>query len=181
MSIQKVNASNGDGETEHRGIGLLSVDTQILYDHLLKLQGGQEATYAELSALIQSNIRGEAAGKLYSARRKLLHEHRINIGTVRSVGVRRLTDVETVISSTAAVSHIRRTARRAMRKLGSVANFAALSGEMRNKHNSQMSVLGVMDLMSRPKQIQRLENKVAEIQRRLPIAETLQLFEKKGG
>ena len=185
MTIQKIEAKpdkeNDKKESGFRGLPHLSVETQILYDRLLKLQIGEQVNYDELSDLIQQDVHSEARGKLYSAFRILLNNHRINIETVRGFGVRRLTDVETVMASSGFVRHVRKTMRKGLRKLGTVADFAAMPQEARNRHNAQVTALRLIGLMTRPGRIMKIEAMVSAINRPLQIAETLKLFEKKEG
>ncbi|MDY7037209.1 MAG: hypothetical protein SV375_13720, partial [Thermodesulfobacteriota bacterium] len=69
-----------------------------------------------------------------------------------------------------------RASRRAMGKLICVKDFDSMPTDVQTKHNTMLSVLGVMSVISKPKKVAVLESRVADAQKRLPLSKTLEAF-----
>lgn len=161
-------------------IAKLSIDTQTIYDFLAKMEVGQSATYSSLSAIIGRDVQGDARSCLDSARRKLLNENRIVIGTVTGIGVKRLDDSAIIGEALRSTGKIKRAARKGLKTLASVRKFDDLSPDERNKHNTQVATLGAIALFSGVPGQRKIERAVADSSARIPLAKTLALFGPKG-
>jgi hypothetical protein len=154
----------------------LSIDSRTLYDRLVKVEVGAEIRYPELSDLIGRDVQSEARGNLMTARNMARREKGMVFGVITNVGLKRLADEEIVGVGMRAVTSIGKASRRAMQKLVCVQNFDKMKPETQVKHNTMLSVLGVMSVMSKPKKIVQIEDRVAKTQKRLPIADTIEAF-----
>lgn len=155
----------------------LSVDTRLLYQRILKLNPDETISYAELSAVIGRDVTGSARSNLFSARNKALREG-INTEAVTKVGIKRLTDTQTVGTTDGRVrDHIRRVTGKAVKKLATV-DFNNLSNPDKVKHNTAVSHLGALRAFAADKIAPRIERKVKESNgEQLAIVHTLQAFE----
>lgn len=162
--------------SEKRTIAEISIDSRILYDRLSKMDIGESISYAELSALIGKDVQREARGNLNTARNQARREHGMVFGAIIGVGLKRLKDEEIVGEGLKTVKAIGRASRRAMGKLVCVQDFDAMPTQAQTKHNTMLSILGVMNAMARPKRIFQIEASVEAAQKKLPIKQTLEAF-----
>jgi len=175
MNDNATDTENGNGNCGRR-IKPVAIDTQILYDRLKQVPEREEIAYSVLSALIDRNVQGNARSNLQSARRMLLHNDGILFGVVFNCGLVRLDDQSKAVAGRASIDKIRREARRGMKKTTSVVDFDALPNDLKIRHNTDLSVLGMLHFASKPKQMARLENKIGDVGQRLSVGRTLELF-----
>ena len=154
----------------------LSIDSRTLYDKLAKIEIDGFIPYTELSEAITRNVQHEARGNLTTARNMARKIHGAVFGVVMNEGLKRLKDEEIVGIGMKSVKSIGRASRRAMNKLICVKDFNNMPVDVQTKHNTMLSVLGVMNVMSKPKRINAIEHKVATAQKRLPVSQTLEFF-----
>jgi len=159
-----------------KGIEELSIDSRTLYEKLIEVPEGETITYPDLSQTINRDVQSVAYGNLHTARRMAQKDNQITFGTVRGVGLKRLSQEETVSTSEHFIKRIRRTARNGIRQVSSISDFDAMPNEARVKHNTAMSVLGAMYAFTKPGSIKRIENRVQQVQKELPIGKTLEAF-----
>lgn len=161
----------------------MSFEARELYERLRALKVGEVATYAELSAVAGRDVQGDARPQLYTAMRAVRREDQMVIGTVTKVGVRRLSDVETVGSAETSRRKISRESRRAMERLSTV-DYEALPSDVKRRHNSEFTVFKTTEFFSRPSGLARIEKqlgaKVDATKGGLPPAETFEMFSRKG-
>lgn len=158
-----------------KSIPELSVDSKLLYERLKKAGIGETVTYAELSGIVGRDVANGGRGTMMTARRLCQAEHQMVFGTVRKVGLKRLSDQEIVDTGEAVTKHIRKTARRGARRIA-CANYQALANDAKVRHNAQISLLGAIVALSKPSSIKRLEKSVAKEHEQLPVAKTLEVF-----
>lgn len=168
-----------DGQKRKPTIRELAYDTRLLYDQLKGLPFGEVLPYEAMTKLLGRDIRDEAHGNLQSARRMLLNHDGIVIGTVRKVGVKKLNDQEIVITGEDASKHVRRSARRALRRLAAVRDYEALPAESKISHNTFASALAAVVALAKPAGLKRIETEVRRTAAQLPLARTLAAFAKK--
>ena len=159
-----------------RTIQELSIDSRTLYDRLVKIENNEFITYLALTDTIDRNVQHEARGNLNTARNMARREHGIVFGVVMGEGLKRLKDEEIVGVGMKSVKAIGRASRRAIGKLICVKDFDNMPMNTQVKHNTMLSVLGVMSAIAKPKKIEALENVVATAQKRLPLSKTLEAF-----
>lgn len=158
-----------------KSIPELSEETKLIEYELDQLEPGQTIEYDNLSAAIGRDVREHARGNILSARRRLRKEKRKVFGTVRGVGVKRLTDAEIVVASGSDITSVKRRTRNALHSL-SCAEFDNLTGDEKNQHRTRFCVLGVLELFSKPSATRKIEERIEETSEGLPIGKTLKLF-----
>lgn len=149
----------------------MSIDAKALMDHLRKVVVGGTATYEEMSRIASKEIT-KNRGCMYTATNALLREG-IRFDSIRSVGLRRMTDSEVARSGTRAIRLVGRKARRESRKMVAIKDFDGLCNEDKIQHNATLSVLGAISHFSRPTQVKILEAAVAEAHKRLPPSDSV--------
>lgn len=159
----------------NKSIPEMAIDTKLLFQRLQKAFVGDLITYPELSEIIGRNVQKEARGCLISAMRVALYNEMV-FGTVRKVGIKRLTDRELAGIGEGVRLHIGRVARKAVRKMTMVNNFETLSNEEKIRHNTGVSMLGAIGHITSSKQAKSLEGKVSSSLEALPLQKTLQAF-----
>lgn len=152
----------------------ISIESQTLYDRLIKLQVNEEVSYKELNILIGRDVQDGAYGQLRTAIRKALSENQFVIECVRGVGVKRLDDIATVEVGMDHLKRSRRMAKRGVRKLGAVQEFDKLPNDKKVAHNAAMSILGAIFSMGSSSNVKKIEAKVEEAKSRLPVAKMLE-------
>lgn len=158
-----------------RTIFEMSIDSQTILKRLSEAEIGEVISYSDMNKLIGRSVQAEAHYCLQTAMRNMLSDGKV-FAVVRGEGVRRLADAEIVGVGEYALAHMRRTARRAGRKLLAVEDFDALPNEIKIRHNAIASVLGAIEHFSHPLRVKRIEGKVAQAQARLPLKKTLEAF-----
>lgn len=154
-----------------------SVETRLLYQRLRTVAVGESVTYRELSEIIGQDVQGAGRSALVSARRIALRDDLALFDPIRGSGLRRLSDHENLASASAVFGKVRRAARRGVERLTAISDFAALSDADKAMHNAGVSALRVVELMSKPKSIDRLASAVNTTNAgELPVARTLEFF-----
>jgi hypothetical protein len=152
-----------------------SSDTRFIDQTLGKAEPGQTITYTELSDAIGRDVRKHARSSLMSALRMQLNEGRV-FEAIANEGYRRLTDQEIIKTQAAkGLSRISRTARKTARKVA-CAEFQKLSNDDKVAHNTQLSMLGAVGQMTKPKAMIAVEKAVRDKGNELPIGDTLRLM-----
>ena len=158
-----------------KSIPEMAIDTRLLLQRLLKAKIGEVITYKELNEVISRDVQQEANGCLQSAMKAALR-HEMVFSTMRGIGIKRLTDRELAGIGEATRNHITRSARIAMRKMGLVRDFKALTNEEKIRHNTGLAMLGAVAHISSPKQAKALEGKINATMSVLPVQKTLEAF-----
>ncbi|MGI0025836.1 MAG: hypothetical protein ACREA4_11940, partial [Nitrososphaera sp.] len=159
-------------------IGETSIETKLLYERLKQAQLGELIEYTELSKIAGRDVRGPVRYAMASARRLCERQDRMVFGVVRLVGLRRLDDVEIIGTQQTAIDHVRRTVRRSARRLSCVREFDSLSPEDQTRHNSYQCINALLAHTTLPPQVRRLEQRVAEMGRTLPLGQVLDELKK---
>lgn len=157
-----------------RTLFTLSVDARLLYERLIAVPIDGVILYSDLTNIVKRNVQAEAYGSLSSARNLAQRDKGIVFGVVRRVGLRRLNDVEIVGTSDEALASICRKARKGVKKLACVSDYAKLPDSAKARHNATMSVLAVVEHTAREQNVKRIEGSVAN-SGVPPLAETMRL------
>ena len=160
-----------------RVIPQLSVDAQLLARHLEKVQVGEVIEYAALNKIINANVQNGARSILAAARKKVLNDERIVFDVIMGKGLKRLNDSEIIGTGTCALARIRRTSRRAVKKLA-CAEYDKLPTGEQTKFNAVASMLGALNQAAKDSNLRSLETKVAEARSQISFNATLDLFKK---
>jgi hypothetical protein len=136
-------------------------DSEAIARLLSALAVGEEVSYHDLTAAIGRDVQTVARAAMERARYRLERDERRVFGVVLGIGLRRLNDREIVATSDKARAHIRRTSRRAARTV-LCSDYAALPREDQTKHNTALSVFGILEQMAGDKAYRRIEHGVRE-------------------
>lgn len=153
----------------------ISADTRLVLQRLREVTVGELVTYRELGAAISKDLSG-ASGCLHRAREKLVRNEQIVFSVVRNVGLRRLNDRDIVAATAGDVGAIRRHAKRAVRKVTSISDFAALPSADQLRHTAALSIFAAVAEVSSEKGLKRVEKAAQGRSGELPIAQTLSAF-----
>lgn len=160
---------------EKKSIPQLSVDASVLMNRLRKLEKGETVSYKELSELIKADVQNKARGYLYTARNRLLQDERMVFEAVHGHGLKRMGDADIISVGEAASHRVHNLARRAAKKLA-CADFEKLTREEKIELNTEMSLLGAINLMTKPSKIAALKEAVGKAEDKLSLGRTLSLF-----
>jgi hypothetical protein len=153
----------------------MAMETRMLRDRLAKSNIGDVITYSELSDLIGQQVQDRSRGHLNSAVKSLLTERQMVFGTIRTVGLKRLSDGEIVAVGDEILPRIRRMAKRATQKLLAVADFNSLTNDQKVRHNAVVSSLATVSFFSKEARVKEIEKQVGSSQP-LPVGKVLGLF-----
>lgn len=117
-------------------------------------------------------------GALMTARRMAERQDRLVFGVIRTVGLQCLSDQAIIGAQQAKLDHVRRTARRSARQLACVREYAQLSREEQIRHNAYQSINAAIAFTTRAPQIKRIESRVADLGRVLPLGQLLEELKK---
>lgn len=159
-------------------IHALSIDSKLLYERLRAVAVGDVILYAELTGILSLDVQGKARGALHTARRMARDKDCCVFSVIRGVGLKRLSDSETVQSGDRFVRTIGRTASRGMKQIQAMkeGGYEALPNQDKIKFNLYASALGAIGAAVRPQRMRRLETRVAESNAQLAMAKTLEAF-----
>ena len=152
----------------------MSIDTRMIYDKLKTCVVGEQTKYTELTELLGRKVDG-ACSNLQSALHRLEGEG-IAFANIRGIGYQRMNDVEVVGTAEHAREGIRKKAKRAIRRITCVRDFAALPNDLKIKHNAALSGFGAIAAIMSPGRVKHLEEQVAKTGSQLPLAKTLEAF-----
>lgn len=162
----------GDFMEKNRAIPELSVDTQTIERLLWEVPVGEVASYGDLSAAIGRDVQRKARHILNSAVRRVLREKQVVFAAVNGVGLKRLSDVGVLGVGAQAVTAIGRKSRRTVKKLA-CAQYEALSKPEQTVHNVLVSQLGVLAHITSAGTQKKLEAKIDQAQKKLPVGKML--------
>lgn len=154
----------------------LSVDTRVIFDRLLKSNVGDVIGYEELTKLIGRDVQGKARSCLLSARKRAEREHRIVFGCVFKIGVKRLADTEIVDSGEAILKRARRGVQKGYQRLTNTVDFEKLPESHQVKMSTYASLFNAVATISLPKTMAKIEERVKQTHKALPLAQTLRAF-----
>lgn len=162
--------------SQKRTVGMMSVDAQVLAEALQRVKPGEAISYQELSDAIGRDIRNGAHYVLSSARKYLEREERIVFDVVQAQGLVRLNDEQIALTSMRSIRHVHRTVRRGRQRL-LAADYNSLSKQAQTVHNTNLSVMGVMEHVTKPSQVKKLSAKVESGGKALAFQKTLEAFQ----
>lgn len=148
-----------------------SLETQALVKLLSTDEHADLFTYEELSEA--AGIDAKHHGALQSARHIVEREKGVVFETIRNVGIKRASDVEIVDAGCRAVSHIRNTAKRSIAKASCVKSVEALPNEKKAALNSHLTTVGMIHYVTTQSAQKKIEAKVTQTSKDLPVAEAL--------
>jgi hypothetical protein len=151
-------------------------ETEVIRRHLSEAKVGDQISFDVLSRLTGMKITSTSA-PFTSARRIVLNEDNIVFDSVRGVGVRRIGDEEiSTVHSDKDITRSRRHAKRAVKKLACVENFASMSNHAQISHVIKSSFFGAVAYMAHKSRLQNVAAAASGRSSELPVKETLKAF-----
>lgn len=163
-------------EDNKKPIREASIDARLLYQRLVKMEIGDFVSYRELGEIIGRDVQNEARGYLKTARIMCEREDGKTFGVIINEGLKCLNNSEIIGTAAYSIGHIKRTSVRSIKRLRCINDLASLPNDEKVKLNAYASILGVMEIMAKPKSIKKIEAKVHETQDQLPYVKTLEAF-----
>ena len=145
-----------------------SADSKTLASVLNECEVGDVITYDVLNKSIGRDVRSDAKSAMICARKLVQRESQMVFDAVASIGFKRLSDDEIVDLSDKTRDQLRRATRRTVVKLHCV-SYEEMSKEKQTKHNTALSMFGVIGELATEKSIARLQRAVESTQS-LPTA-----------
>lgn len=153
----------------------VSVETRLLYARVRTMQFSEIVQYPEFNGLVDQDVQHEAYAALKSARDIALRDDGIVTVAIAGIGIKRLTDSETVNSGTETANRQRRLARGYMRRAATV-DPTKLSEADRLMLFGESSRQAAISLFAKPKALTRILAANTSCTGELPVARTLELF-----
>ena len=154
----------------------ISLESQLLYDRLQQANIGEIITYEELSSLVGRNVQTEAYGCLYTARRKARSVDFKTFGTIPKVGVKCLEDAEIVAKAIDLTDRCRSRTRDGLKTMVCLKDYNSLPEGLKLKYNTVGTLLLMMNRITSPKEVRKLEEAVSQKAAKLTFTQTLELF-----
>lgn len=156
----------------------ISQDSRLLIMTLKAAGIGDIITDRQLEDAIGKSLR-DAPGPLQTAFKRLMRDENMVFGRIRKVGYQRLADSQIVASGASDAERIRRQANRSVERQMKV-DFDRLTTADKTQFTTQVSVMGSIAMMTKPKSLARVADAASKAGRpELPISETLRMFANK--
>lgn len=153
--------------TQDKPTFIASADAKTLADLMRDVPAGGMLHYEDMSAAINRDVTKDR-GAMDTARAIVQRENRIVFDVVTKVGFKRLIDTEIVNLGDRARTKVRRLAKRTSRAIVCV-DYDAMPREAQIKHNTALSMLGVMQELGTEKSFIKLQNHVEKAGAELPV------------
>jgi hypothetical protein len=144
-----------------------SIQTTTLIELLRAAPIGSIIEYETMSDATGEEIQYEGRHYLYTAV-AALYEEGVAFGTVRTVGVKRLVSEEIPAIGESAIQRIRRSSKRARKRMGVINGMNDVPNETRVRVNTAASLLGAIENFSGTKARKTVEAEVEKIKGPLP-------------
>ncbi len=144
-----------------------SADAKTLADLLRCVNVGEVLAYDDMNAALGRDVTADR-NVLYTARAIVQREDRMVFDAVLRVGIKRLADAEIVNLGDRARARVRRISRTVSQAITCV-DYAAMSREAQVKHNTALSMFGVMAELATNKSFAKLESHVVSAGTELPV------------
>lgn len=146
-----------------------SADAKTIAHVLRTIEVGGIISYEDLSRAIARNVCLTGRPAMDTARGIVQREDRMIFDAIRGVGLKRLADNEIIDLGDKARDHVRRASRKVVKKLVCV-DYDQLTNEKQTKHNTALSMFGVLCELATEKSTKRLTSSVENAKAELPIA-----------
>ena len=157
-------------------IGQYSIDVKTLVDQGKEVAVSGMWLYDEMRQATGRNPQGSLRSALGRARRILERDYNVVFGVVKNVCLMHLTDEETIKSGQPTIDHIRRMSKRAGRRITSLKDPTSVRTDLQLRQYTELSLFLALAHMTTGKQVARLEKKIKESKKELPLAKTLEAF-----
>ena len=148
-----------------------AIEVRKMFEKLDETLVGDVVTYKELSEIIGKDVT-KHRHMLDKARAFALERQKV-FGVVRGVGLRRLTDIETVQTGQRTMHSVRGAVHRGMNRITKV-DFNELPKDVKQQHNVYYSVFGAISALTHKKKLDKVHERVAKAETSLKLKELLE-------
>jgi hypothetical protein len=169
-----------DTDTKQKTVGVASYETQQLAKRLKVAVDAEDYNvipYSELSAICGFDVQRDGRSYLKSAREIVERDTGRLLAVVPTEGVKLATLEEQTAIAPDVVQRLKRATTKGLKRVARV-QMDKLTDEQRRECHTAASVLGAVHLFTKPKSIARIESAVDKAMDKLPIGDTLKLFDK---
>lgn len=161
----------------YKSIPEISIESNLLYQKLIKMEVNEVIVYSTLSQIAGRNIQTVSRGSLYKAIEKAGKENKMAFHTIRGIGIKRADDIGIIdASGTPALNKIRRISARAVKKLSLINDFKSLPQEKQSEALAYNSIHQMIKHETFQRNILKVINKCQETCEKLPLGKTLEIF-----
>lgn len=153
-------------------------ETRALIEAMKEAYVGQTFTYDQLSKIAGVRVNGTFPG-LQTVRKRLLKDYGIVLAAVRGIGLKRLSDTEILSTGKGVRSSLRRKSSRSLEDHSKV-DFKNLDRKGQQSFVAHTSLMGAINMATRERQFERVQQDVRQGERRIPAEEIFQLFAGRG-
>lgn len=144
-----------------------SADAKTLVGLMRNIKVGEVLTYETMAEALNRNVTHDRS-VIYTARGIVQKEDRMVFDSVFKLGIKRLDDSEIVNLGDRARTRVRRLSRKVTQAIVCV-NYDTLSRDAQVRHNTALSMFGVMAELATNKSFIKLESHVATAGTELPV------------
>ena len=173
-----INAGEQPNGEKKKTIPEASFETKALTERIRIMEPGELVSYEQFTKACGRDVRTVAMSSLQSAIRRALSLHEVCCECVRTVGYRRLVGNSLIEAQSAGTRRIHNEAMRRVKKLRT-AVYDDLDAGNKNRMNALLSTYGMISHTTKTKSISLIENKMADMNKPLPIGQTMELFQGK--
>lgn len=163
---------------EKHSFGERRLETELLYNRLMKANEGETITYQELNQVSGVNVQNGSRHLLNTARKQAEAELRCLFSIVRGVGLKRCPPGEQVSEIARGRDAIRRKASRTLNRSKHV-DYDKLDEESRARLNAERTLLHFAKQATTKKAVERIEEATKDSSGALGFEKTLEFFKKK--
>lgn len=132
-------------------------ETQALIDYLATIPPGHTVTYEAMAAAVgYSVIEPPGRSRLTQARRILMRDRQIVFATLLRLGLKALSDAETVLAGSDKLRQVRSAARRAKRITLSVKDYEALPPAEKSRSQAVLAVTSAVETITSRKALGKI-------------------------
>ena len=157
----------------------VGLDSQLLYERLIKAVPGDLISYEELSEIVGRNVQTDAYSSLRTARNRARSQDRIVFAAIDNVGLKCLEDEGLVDRAGKAIQSARNKMRNGIKDMSCIQNYDTLSDSQKVRHNAFGAILLLGNRITAPRKIKALEGMVSQKMQKLTLRQTIEFFAKK--
>ena len=160
-----------------------SIESILAAQLLRELKDGETCSYDSLKEKIGKDPQGDGYGFVMTARRAVEREGQCVFEAIANEGIKRLAPREVLNRGASDIGHLKRSQRWAMNRqitLVPIEKQGTMQPEERSRFLTQLSHLGILGHLMKPKSVKRLEAACATKNEPLPTSEILRLFAPNG-
>ncbi len=139
-------------------ISAMSIEAQAIVSLLRATKPGDIVTYKEMSSVTGRDVQ-KHRGAMQTAKNRVLRDDRMVFEAITNVGLKHLNAAESASTMPAYVKRIRGTARRGLRRAGTV-DLTQVPADQRAAFVAAGSLLNIVDQVGAPREQRKLETSI---------------------